>query len=323
MEDSKTRYRWFNFYLNETQRRVFFLFSILGSLGSLFYSIRGLDLLISNIIFPPNFSEIYLLRIISEFIFLSLNLVYLALCLYTLKRTNKKHAIFNMLENERVTKWLGFTLSHKQALVIFIISILIIYIEIRFLALFLVISYLNFPLFSNFLFSPFLFVFDQNPLIPGTCDGYILINGQIILGILILIFIYLLYTIRKVNNTESIQNQEIRENMNTDKLDFRLFYRNINQNQAIYITYFSVILLIVSTPIIIAHFLLYIPYFLGALINPIEFFTTFIKEPIFFILSPCLTRHFLFFLLIFLFSFLSIKDILNLPKFQKKIAKRE
>jgi len=322
MEDSKTSYRWFNFYLNETQSRIFFLFSILGSLGCLFYVIRGLDLLISNIIFPPIFSQIYLLRIISEFIFFSLNLSYLALCLYTYKKTKKKHAILNKSENERITKWLGFTLSQKQALLIFIASLLIIYIEIRFLALFLVISYFNFP-FSNFLFSPFLFVFDQNPLIPGTCDGYILIDGQIILGILILIFIYLSYTIRKVNNTESLQNQEIRENMNAEKKDFRLFNRNINQNQAIYIIYFSVIFLIISTPIIIAHFLLYIPYFLGAIINPIEFFSTFIKEPIFFILNPCVTRHFLFFLLIFLFSFLSIKDILNLPKFQNKMAKME
>ncbi|MBD3226918.1 MAG: hypothetical protein GF329_01920 [Candidatus Lokiarchaeota archaeon] len=323
MKDSKTRYRWFNFYLNETQRRLFFLFSIVGSLGSLFYTIRVLNLLFWNINFPPNFSEIYLLRLISEFIFFSLNLGYLAFCLYTYKKTKKKHAILNNSEKERGVKWLGFILSQRQALVIFIISILIIYIEIRFLALFLVISYINFPFFFDFIFPPFLFVFNQNHLVPGICDGYILISGQIILGILIINFIYLLYTIRKVNNAGSIQNQEIHENMNRDKLDFKLFDKNVNQNQAVYITYFSVMLLIVSTPVIIAHFLMYIIYFLAPLIKPIKFFTMFINEPIFFILNACVTRHFLFFLLIFLFSFLSIKDILNFPKIQKKKAKKK
>ncbi|TXT59618.1 MAG: membrane protein of unknown function [Promethearchaeota archaeon] len=292
--------KWFSFRLDETKRRIFLLISVIGIIGSLANIFSSIHAIIMNIINmdPSTRSLHFMLKI------MSLNSIYLLshigtflLCLYTINRTKRKKITRCHNELEEKPRWISFSLGHDQALTLFILSIIFIYIEIR---------YLHYSIIweSNFLEIPR----------AGGYIGYIIFTDQIHYVALTIIFAFFLYTIIKSQKLVYFNDEDTKGALeNTEKRkDYKVFNKKITQNKAILIVFFSIVFLIITLPVLVHFTLIYSLIFSIAFIDPLALFL----GPIDYF-NALTFRYLMTFLLLFLLSYYGIKDLLRSSHLKK------
>jgi hypothetical protein len=196
----------------------------------------------------------------------------------------------NTLKNR--FNWFGFSLDNDQAVSLFIASLVFIYIELRYLILY--IARIGYRL--NYLYIP---------TGPGRWVGHIF-TDNIFHGVLVTILLFLIYTIYVLNHHKNIKPEKpIR--FKQERESFQCFAKEISQNQAIVILFISFICLIISLPAVVHQiFVIFIPIIFTAFISPWLIFKILSPDGIF---NIYLIRYFLVFFSIFFISLTCLKDI--------------